>query len=310
MSPLRRSSNRIAPVLAVASAALALSLAAEPARAQDYLVAARSAAERGQMDSAYWLLGKAVEAEPGRAEAHFWLAQVAGTRAAHSWAVNAYFLARRAKREFARAVQLEPSNPLYLEGLGRYLARAPGIVGGDRDSARALATNLVRLDRMRGISLLVELDLRGGDAAARAQADSLIEVFAAEPSGGREGLIRLASFFTYTRRADRALPIGERLVAEDSSDAVGRAVLGGALVALRRDPADAARHLRWALNHPPPITTDGRQYWPPGLLWRLGQAYVQLSEPDSARAAWREALRLQPGFRPAKAALDSLARGS
>ncbi len=280
--------------------------APRPARAQDLLLEARAVAERGRMDSAYTLLQRAVDAEPDRAEAHFWLAQVAGTRAAQHITLRSFFLARRAKKEFEQAAALDPSNPAYLEGLGRFLARAPGIVGGDRDSARALAANLLRLDRMRGMSLLVELDLRSGKAADRARADSLIEAFAVEPSGGREGQIRLASFYTYTRRAERALPIAERLVADDSADAVGRSILGSTLVVLRREPREAARQLRWALQHPPPITTDGRQYWPPALWWRLGQAYAQLGESDSARASWEEALRLRPGFRPVKAALDSL----
>jgi len=294
--------------LAVAGAAAVAFAVPRATRAQDFLLEARAAAERGAIDSAYAFLEHAVEAEPGRAEAHFWLAQVAGTRAARRRSLGSFFLAKKAKREFARAVQLDPANPLYLEGLGRYLARAPGIVGGDRDSAVALARNLLPLDRMRGTSLLVEIYLRRGSTGDSARADSLIEAFAASPSGGREGLIRLASFFAYTRRADRALPVAEQLVAEDSSDGVGRYVLGSTLVALRRDPAAAARHLRWAIEHPPPITTDGRQFWPPGAWWRLGQAFAQLGEPDSARAAWREALRLQPRFRPVRAALDSLAR--
>jgi len=294
-------------VVAVSVAAIGLAVP-RGARAQDFLLEARAAAEHGAMDSAYALLERAVEAEPDRAEAHFWLAQVAGTRAARRRTIGAFFLARKAKREFARAVQLEPTNPVYLEGLGRFLARAPGIVGGDRDSAIALAGNLLLLDRMRGTSLLVEIYLRHGDAGDRARADSLIDAFAASPSGGREGRIRLASFFASTRRADRALPVAETLVAEDSADAVGRYVLGSTLVALRRDPQAAARHLRWAILHPPPITTDGRQFWPPGAWWRLGQAFAQLGEPDSARVAWQEALRLQPNFRPVKAALDSLSR--
>jgi tetratricopeptide (TPR) repeat protein len=294
--------------LAVAGAAAVALSVPRAARAQDFLLEARAAAERGAMDSAYALLDRAVEAEPGRAEAHFWLAQVAGTRAARRRSLGSFFLAKKAKREFVRAVHLDPTNPLYLEGLGRYLARAPGIVGGDRDSAISLAGNLVTLDRMRGTSLLVEIYLRRGRASDSARADSLIEDFAAHPSGGREGLIRLASFFAYTRRAERALPVAEMLVSEDSTEAVGRYVLGSTLVALHRDQQAAVRHLRWAIEHPPPITTDGRQFWPPGAWWRLGQAFAQLGEPDSARAAWQEAQRLQPGFRPVKAALDSLAR--
>ena len=295
-------------LVSTALVAAGLACVARPFRAQDFLLSARVAAESGLMDSAYVLLQRAVDAQPDNAEAHFWLAQVAGTRAARHRSIGSFFLARRAKREFGRAVALEPGNPVYLEGLGRYLARAPGIVGGDRDSARALATHLLAVDRMRGVSLLVELDLRGGSRADRAHADSLIEAFAAEPSGGREGLVRLASIFVYMRRADRALPIARRLVEEDSSDAVGRSVLGGTLVSLGRDQAEAVRHLRYALAHPPPVTSDGRQYWPPGLWWRIGQAFAQAGEADSARAAWREALQLQPGFRPVQAALDSLDR--
>ena len=277
-----------------------------PVAAQDLLLQARAVAERGGMDSAYSLLKRAVEVEPNRAEAHFWLAQVAGTEAAHRWAVGAFFLAKRAKREFVRAVQLDPTNSLYLEGLGRFLVRAPGIVGGDRDSARALALNLAKLDPMRSTSLLVELLWRSRAPGDRARADSVIEAFAQHPSGGREGQIRLAMFLSRTAKAERALPIAQRLVADDSSEAVGRWLLGGTLVTLHRDPQSAARNLRWALDHPPPITVDGREFWPPAVWWYLGQAYAQQGQADSARSCYRAALRLEPAFRPARAAMDSL----
>ena len=280
----------------------------QSAHAQDLMLEARGAAERGRMDSAYTLLQRAVETDPQRADAHFWLGLVAGTRASEHRSLGSFFLARRAKRELQRAVELDPGNPVYLEALGRYLARAPGIVGGDRDSARSLAQHLLQLDPMRGTSLLVELLWRRGRPGDRAEADSLIEAFARNPSGGREGQIRLAQFFSRSGKAERALPIAEQLVAADSADAVGRSLLGGTLVALGREPETAARHLRWAIEHPPPITADGRQFWPPALWLSLGRAYAQLGQPDSARAAWQEALRIEPGFRRAKAALDSLSR--
>ena len=53
------------------------------ASAQDLLVQAKAAAERGAMDTALTILERAVDVEPNRAEAHFWLAEVAGTEAAH-----------------------------------------------------------------------------------------------------------------------------------------------------------------------------------------------------------------------------------
>jgi len=259
------------------------------------------------MDSAYALLLRAVDREPNRAEAQFWLAQVAGTRAAEHRNLSSYFLARRAKRAFGRAVQLEPDNPAYLEGLGRFLAMAPGIVGGDRDSARALGEHLLRVDRMRGTFFLAQF-LARATPADRSRGNALIEQFVAHPTGGREGQVRLGLYFA-RGRPERALPIGEQLVAEDSTDALGRLVLGSALVALRRDPATAARHLRWAVQHPPPVTTDGREYWPPIVWYLLGEAHAQAGATDSARAAYRETLRLEPGFRRARSAMDSLLRG-
>ena len=259
------------------------------------------------MDSAYTILLKAVDHEPNRAEAQFWLGQVAGTRAAEHRNLNSYFLARRAKRAFGRAVQLEPENPAYLEGLGRFLAMAPGIVGGDRDSARAIGEHLLRLDRMRGTFFLAQF-LGRASPADRMRGDALVEQFAASPTGGREGLVRLGLYFD-RGRPERALPIGERLVAEDSADALGRLVLGTALVALRRDPAAAVWHLRWAVQHPPPVTTDGREYWAPIVWYLLGEAHAQAGAADSARAAFQETLRLEPGFRRARTAMDSVLRG-
>jgi tetratricopeptide (TPR) repeat protein len=289
---------------------LALAIAAGfaiPAHAQDLLVQAQAAAERGAMDSAYTILVRAVDREPGRAEAHFWLGQVAGTRAAEHRTIHSFFLARRAKKAFGRAVQLEPENPAYLEGLGRFLALAPGIVGGDRDSARVLGQHLLRIDRMRGTFFLAQF-LGRATPADHLRAEALIEQFAARPSGGREGEVRLGLYFA-RGRPERAIPIGERLVAEDSTDALGHLVLGSALVALRRDPAAAVRHLRWAIQHPPPITTDGREYWAPLVWYVFAQAHSQAGETDSARAAFQETLRLEPGFRRARTAMDSLLRG-
>ncbi len=88
----------IAAVTAVAGVALLGAAHPPAASAQDFLLAARAAAERGQMDSAYTLLDRAARAEPDRAEAHSWLAQVAGTRAGHSGIVSGFFLAKKAKR--------------------------------------------------------------------------------------------------------------------------------------------------------------------------------------------------------------------
>jgi len=287
-----------------AALALALALAlARPARAQDLLVRARAAAERGSLDTAYALIQLAAEGQPDRAEVHFWLGQIASSRAAQLGNFSALGVARQAKRGFARAVELEPDNPTYLEALAGYLSGAPGIAGGDKDSARVLAERLLRLDASRGTFVLAGL-LANGESRDKARADSLVEGFARRDGGDRAAEVRVAGFWAQTDRAERALSVGERMLSRDSSDAVAGYLVARYLVALRRDPRRAQRLLRYALAHQPP--PGGPNFLLFSAWWRLGQSYVQVGQPDSARAAFLQALRLNPNFPQARLSLDSL----
>jgi tetratricopeptide (TPR) repeat protein len=276
---------------------------AVPARAQDLLGQARAAAERGALDTAYALIQRAAEAEPNRAEVHHALGQIGSQRASQLNNLSALGVARQAKRGYARAVELEPDNPTYLEGLAGYLSGAPGFAGGDKDSARVVAERLLRIDAARGTFMLAGILWQGSDAD-KARADSLVEAFVRSAGSDRAGQVRVAGFWAQTDRAERALAVGERMIARDSTDAVACYLVARNLVALRRDPRRALRYLRYALAHQPP--PGGPNFLPISAWWRLGQAYVQLSRPDSARAAFLQALRILPTFQQARLSLDSL----
>jgi tetratricopeptide (TPR) repeat protein len=290
-----RSAVLLALVLAVALA--------PPARAQDLLLQARAAAERGALDTAYALIQRAAEAEPNRAEVHHALGQIGSQRAAQLGNFSALGVARQAKRGFARAVELEPDNPTYLEALASYLSGAPAFAGGDKDSARVLGERLLRLDVTRGTFVLAGL-LWQGSGPEKARADSLVEAFARSAGSDRAAQVRVAGFWAQTDRAERALAVGERMIARDSTDAVAGYLVARNLVALRRDPRRAQRYLRYALAHQPP--PGGPTFLPVSAWWRLGQAYVQVGRPDSARAAFLQALRILPTFQQARLSLDSL----
>ncbi len=298
---MRCAVNRGLPAVVLALAMVAS--VAIPARAQDLLVQARAAAERGALDSAYALIQRAAEAEPNRAEVQHALGQIGSQRAAQLNNLFALGIARQAKRGFARAVELEPDNPTYLEGLAGYLSGAPSFAGGDKDSARVLAERLLRIDATRGTFVLAGI-LWQGSGADKARADSLVEAVARGAGDDRAAQVRVASFWAQTDRAERALAVGERMIVRDSTDAVARYLVARNLVALRRDPRRAQRYLRYALAHQPPPT--GPTFLAMSAWWRLGQAYVQLDRPDSARAAFLQALRILPTFPQARLSLDSL----
>jgi tetratricopeptide (TPR) repeat protein len=276
------------------------------ARAQGLYDRARSALERGQLDSAYELIQRAAEAQPARAEVQWLLGQIACQKAGSAGPLGAFPLARKCKEAFSRAVELAPDSVTYLESLAGYLSQAPGIAGGDKDSALRLAVRVRQRDDARGDVLMANL-LWSGDAAAKARADSLAEGALARHPAEPLVQLRVAAWWGSTGRPERALGVYEGMVARDPSDAIARFFLGRQLVLMKRDLRRAQEHLRLAAAAPPPPA--GTQSFTPGAPWyRLGQTYVQLGMSDSARICFQEALRINPQLQPARLSLDSLAR--
>lgn len=273
------------------------------AAAQDLLAQAKALESRGQIDSAYVIIQRAVAAEPNRAEVQFWLGSIAGQRAERIGGIGAYASARKSKAGFGRAVQLEPTNPDYLEGLIQYLSQAPGIVGGDRDSALVLAEAVRRINEPRGTLLMVNV-LNRGNRREKARADSIMDTWA-RTHEERIEQVRVAAYYSQSDRPERALGIHERLFARDHADLLAQFGIARNLVVLKRDPRRALGILTMLSTATAPVS-PAPTYQPAAVWWRMGQAYLLLGKPDSARSSYEQALRVAPTFRQAQASLDSL----
>ena len=282
---------------------------AAPLGAQGRLEQARLAFMRDRIDSAMGLLRRAAEAEPNRADIHYWLARIAVEKVTRAGFFRGFGAVRRGRPAAARAVALEPDNPDYLELQADILSALPGILGGNRDSALVLAMRLHRLDAARGARKVLDVLGRGSDRW-RARHDSIVETISQVSEADRTTQVRIGSY-CWDRCPGRALAIYERLVERDSLDAYARFGAGRALVVLRREPRRAqaylwpvARGLQRPLDFGPPFAVFAA-----GAPWfRLGQAYVQLGIPDSARICFEEALRVNPQLEVARRSLDSLSR--
>lgn len=215
--------------------------------------------------------------------------------------------ARTCKAAFGRALQLQPNNPEYLEAMAQYLSQAPGIAGGDRDSALVLATRLQGIDDGRGTELLTRVLMRGG-SREKARTDSVVDAYARRHPTDRTAQLRVANFYATSNRPERALAINERLLAADASDVVARFGVARGLVVLKRDPRRAIELLR-AVTAVPRPPENQPNYLPGAPWWRMGQAYAQLGVVDSARAAFEQALRVNPQLAQARRSLDSSPRG-
>ena len=99
-----------------------------------------------QWDEAVKYGERAVQLDSGDAMYHLWLAREYGRKAADSSPFAAAGLARKAKNEFERAVQLDPTNIPARVDLAEYYTEAPAIMGGGLDKARAQAAQVQKLD--------------------------------------------------------------------------------------------------------------------------------------------------------------------
>jgi tetratricopeptide (TPR) repeat protein len=313
----RRPSTAFAGPRLAAVPALVLLLGAPvaAARAQPLFAAARATAERGRLDSAYLLIRRAAAAEPDSAPIQFWLGEIAAFKARSAgFGLAGFVAARRSEAGFARAVALAPDDPDYLQGFAEFLAQAPGIVGGNRDSARALGERLRHVDPVRGTLVLADV-LRRGHARDRARADSLVAELVETFPADRVALGGAGNYYAVTGRPALGVPLYARLVARDSSDGPARYGLARLLVREGREPRRAQVQVRWVLAHLRSIVVaaaspgaPGRRFWfsPAGAWVMLGETYRQLAMSDSARLCFTRALALVPRYRPALRALDSL----
>lgn len=79
---------------------------------------------------------------PGKADLHVWLGRAAGRHAERASWFRAMGLAKKTRRAFEMAVELEPAHAEGLAALIDYYVSAPGIVGGGVDKAVPLAERL------------------------------------------------------------------------------------------------------------------------------------------------------------------------
>src|SRR5262249_44185826 len=89
---------------------------------------------------------RAVTLDPADAMYHLWLGREYGRKAGDANPLAAARLARKAKSELERAVQLDPRNVPARVDLAQYYTEAPSIMGGGLDKARDQAAQVQKYD--------------------------------------------------------------------------------------------------------------------------------------------------------------------
>jgi tetratricopeptide (TPR) repeat protein len=129
-----------------ALAGAAEALATNPKDAAAQFVVCRARYQLGQWQAAVDACRVAIAADATQPHYHLWLGRALGEQAQRAQLLAAYSLAKQVRAEFETAAKLAPQDPAVLSDLGEFYAKAPGILGGGADKARAIATRLADVD--------------------------------------------------------------------------------------------------------------------------------------------------------------------
>ena len=226
---------------------------------------------------------------------HLWLGRAQGEMADRASFVNAYGLAKHARAEFERAVELDPRNAEALADLGEFYSAAPGVVGGGSDKAAAIAGRLDHVDSARAHELRAAIAQENHDAGTAEH-----EFRLAIGSSAHPGLqwMRLASFYRKNKRwAEMESAVQSGMAAAERDRHEGVALFNGASVLIKadRDPELAEKLLKMYLasNNTEEAPTFVAHVWIARLKARQG-------DTAGARAERAEALALANGYKPAQ----------
>jgi tetratricopeptide (TPR) repeat protein len=310
-------------------------LKADPNDLQALFIMARYKETARDYEGALALTEKLLVLNPRNADYHCLVAYIYGRQAIRAGILRKLGLAHRIRREAEMALQLKPDHIEARLILIEYCRLAPGIIGGDKNRARALAEEVVKLDPVRGyLSQAAIAHQEGKDdrmeelykKAVEADPQSyhamitlarshsyglqanieLVEKYASEALKLDPGRITAYNLLaqSYARQErwqelDDILDQAEKNVPDNLNPyfQAGRIVFQQG-----RDFARAERYFRKYLTQDPEPSSAS----PAQVYWRLGQTLEKLNRRSEAVEAIKTALKLDPYLEGAKKDLKRL----
>ena len=255
--------------------------------------------EARNADAALEAFDRAREIEPRQARHHWWYGRACQLKVNEVAKLFQLRWAKRMRKAFERAVELEPDSPEYVYALVRFHREAPGIAGGDRDEAYAQARTLASLDPALGEPALASMLREDGRHAEAAEHFERALVATPESKGLR---YNWALSLADAGRAEESFSALEPLLQGAEPDPIALYLVGrtAAVTGSRLD--DGRQALARYLETEPPEAAPSKA----AAHWRLGNLSEHAGELDAARASYRSALELDPGFEEAEKSLAAL----
>lgn len=175
-------------------------IAANPRDAVALAWMARTYTLAGDTKTALTLAERAVSANPNYAGGHLSIAEALGGEARKASIFRRLPMARRIKKALDTAATLEPKSIPALAGLMRFYLEAPGVAGGSREKADAMAARIGTIDAARGLLAQAEV---AADRGQRGRIEGLYLQAVAVDGGSAHARAALAALYADDRGKQR-----------------------------------------------------------------------------------------------------------
>lgn len=225
------------------------------------------ASDAGEWEKALRCAKIAVASEPNNARFQYGWGAANGIAAMKAGFLSRLGHAKTCLGAYRRAVELEPRNLGFRWALLNYYQQVPRFAGGDREKAFAQAAEIKAIDAESGRRALVQLHL--GE-----------------------------------KNYDQAFRVYDEALRESPDDYLMRYQFGRLTLLADRRIDEGFAAFRRCLELKPPDSNDTPTW--ANVHWRLGNCWEKKQQPGQAGAEYREALKLDPDFLPARQALEKL----
>lgn len=289
---------------ATAAQILQAAAAKDPQNAEIQLLLAKTYYELQEHDAAIARAEKAVALEPGNSVYHEWLGRTYGEKAEHASMFSALSLARKTRKEFEEAVQLDGNNFSARQALIEYDCSAPGIAGGGEDKARPQIAELALLDAAEGHYAAGNCRSRKKDFAT---ADvEFAKALASNPKSA-DLVYDIGDYAVKHGQPERLLAVAEAGERLNPGDPRGKFYGAVGLILQKEKPEEAENLLQEYLKIAPNRTNYPRRgdahFW-------LGRLLESQEKTQAAVCEYETALKLDPKNKNVREALKKLGTSS
>src|SRR5216684_4047257 len=283
--------------------ALQAAAAVDPKNGDVQLLLAKSYLELQQHDPAIKSAENAVTIDPRNSIYHEWLGKAYGEKADHAGWFSAISFAKKTRKEFETAVELDGKNFSARQALIEFDCSAPGLVGGGEEKALPQIQQLAEMDAAEGHYAAGNCRRHKKDFTTADE--EFAKALESNPKSA-ELIYDIGDHFVKRGQAEGLLEVadvGERVAPGDPR---GRFYRGVALALKKGNPEEAERLLREYAKKAPLRTGYPR---PAAAHAWLGRLYEEQNKMEEAAKEFESAVKLDPNNKMAQEALKRLKKG-